>query len=350
LKQIEKWKAGWGKWKGSDACLLLERKKEQVNAFLKRGDNKKRVCLLLAAALLLSGVQAGKGLASSQKYIRRSDGSISGLMRKSTKERASFPLSVEAGNGKEKLKKEVTVVLEPDGKVHVQEKKDPKNELKQAIQQAVRDAETAGTKKVSLPSKLSDGTVMNWRRKGDYKFLLVLMIGPMLCVFLFLQDREKEKEQKKKKSDSVFCSLPAFNDQLILLLNCGMVFYDAFQMIADGYREQGRQDHFSSLVFSVQKRSREGKMSLARALTETAAEEKNEHFSRFAETVSESQIHGTDMLETLEKERDKLWKERKNAAQKKGKLAETRLAVPLAVLLLVLIVITAAPAVIQVQQ
>jgi hypothetical protein len=91
-------------------------------------------------------------------------------------------------------------------------------------------------------------------------------------------------------------------------------------------------------------------MSLARALTETAAEEKNEHFSRFAETVSESQIHGTDMLETLEKERDKLWKERKNAAQKKGKLAETRLAVPLAVLLLVLIVITAAPAVIQVQQ
>ncbi|MCH3954851.1 MAG: type II secretion system F family protein [Eubacterium sp.] len=351
MKQIKEWKnAVRGRWEESDAYVLLEKKKERLRDFLKRGENRKRVCLILSAALLLSGVQAGKGLASSEKYIRRSDGSISGLMRKSTKERAAFPLSVEAGKGKQRLKKEVTIVLEADGSVRVKEKQDPKKELKQAIQKAVRDAETAGTKKVSLPSELSDGTVMNWNKKGDCKFLVLLLMGPLLCALLYLQDREKEKEKRRKKMDSVFCALPAFNDQLILLLNCGMVFYDAFQMIADGYREQERQDYFSSLILSVQNRSRKGKLSLRRALTETAEEEKNEHFSRFAETVSDSQIHGTDMLETLEKERDRLWKERKNAAQKKGKLAESRLALPLAVLLLVLIVITAAPAVIQVQQ
>jgi hypothetical protein len=40
----------------------------------------------------------------------------------------------------------------------------------------------------------------------------------------------------KEKTESVERELPAFNDQLLLLLGSGLIFRDAFQRIADGYR------------------------------------------------------------------------------------------------------------------
>ena len=202
---------------------------------------------------------------------------------------------------------------------------------------------------MTLPAELADGTRMRWEKKGEYKFILVLLMGPLLISGLYVQDRNKQKRAEKEKEASVLCALPSFNDQLIMLLNCGMVFSDAFLMIAEGYRRQEQKSRFSQLILNVQERSEEYHQSLIRTLAETAREEKIEEFSRFAETVSDSQLRGTDMLASLEKERDVLWETRKNTAIKKGKLAETRLAFPLALLLLVLIVITAAPAVLQVR-
>ncbi len=334
-------------WEESDLSEIADQKAAEVQAFLKRGKNFQYVCLLLAAAILLAGMQVGKGMTSAEKYIVGGDGLVSGLLREKKSEQASFPLSVEAKKGRRSVKKDVTVVLEGDGSVRVEEKQDPKEELRRAIQQAVRDAETAGTRKVSLPSRMADGTVMTWKKKSSYEFLLLLAMGPLLCAFLYIQDKDKLKREEKERRESISRALPAFNDQLILLLNCGLVFHDAFQMIADGYRRQERNGYFYGLILRVQTRAENSKRSLMRVLSDIAEEEKNENFSRFAETVAANQIRGTDILEILEKERSRLWEERKGAAEKRGKLAETRLAVPLALLLLVLITVTAAPAALQ---
>lgn len=350
MKIRKKWHAEIQKLRQeSDFAALAAKKKEEFIQFLNRGKNARYVALLMAAAVLLAGIQAGKGMTSSQKYLIRKDGTVSALIRNDRKQRAEFPLSVEASRDGKSIQKDVTVILGEDGTAKIREHRDPKKELKQAVQNAVRNAETAGTEKVTLPAELADGTRMRWEKKGEYKFILVLLMGPLLVSGLYVQDRNKQKRAEKEKEASVLCALPSFNDQLIMLLNCGMVFSDAFLMIAEGYRRQEQKSRFSQLILNVQERSEEYHQSLIRTLAEIAREEKIEEFSRFAETVSDSQLRGTDMLDSLEKERDVLWETRKNTAIKKGKLAETRLAFPLALLLLVLIVITAAPAVLQVR-
>ena len=53
------------------------------------------------------------------------------------------------------------------------------------------------------------------------------------------------------------------------------------------------------------------------------------------------------MTEKLESESDILWTQRKKIAEEKGRIAETKLTFPLALLLLVLILITAAPAIME---
>lgn len=350
MKIVRRWRENireyWGRTDLADVTAV---QKKKIQEFLERGHNTRNVCLILAAVLLLAGIQTGKAVSDSGKYIVGKDGTVSGLIHEQSSEQASFPLSVEARKGRHRAKKEVTVVLDAEGKAEVKKQTDPEKELKQAIQKAVRDAETAGTRKVALPSVLRDGTAMRWERKRSWKALILLMLGPLLIICMYVQDQEKQKQAEKEKAESIFCALPGFNDQLIMLLNCGLVFSDAFWMIADGYRQKAEKNAFCALILRIQKRTEDSGHSLIHVLSETAAEEKNEDFRRFAETVCDSQKKGTDMLESLEKERDVLWESRKNAAAEKGKHAETRLAFPLALLLLVLIVITAAPAVIQVQ-
>ena len=65
--------------------------------------------------------------------------------------------------------------------------------------------------------------------------------------------------------------------------------------------------------------------------------------------LTENQYRGIDLRSKLKSEGEFLWEQRKKIAEEKGKLAETKMTLPLAVLLAVLILITAAPAVLQVK-
>ena len=63
--------------------------------------------------------------------------------------------------------------------------------------------------------------------------------------------------------------------------------------------------------------------------------------------ITDNQFKGVDLSDKLESERDLLWEQRKKLAEERGRAAETKMAFPLAILLLVLILITAAPAMLQ---
>ena len=60
-------------------------------------------------------------------------------------------------------------------------------------------------------------------------------------MFLLYKDSlQKKHSLEKRKAEVVRKSLPGFNNQLLLLLNSGLIFYDAFGRIAEGYER--RQD------------------------------------------------------------------------------------------------------------
>ena len=112
MKIRKKWHAEIQKLRQeSDFAALAAKKKEEFIQFLNRGKNARYVALLMAAAVLLAGIQAGKGMTSSQKYLIRKDGTVSALIRNDRKQRAEFPLSVEASRDGKSIQKDVTVIL-----------------------------------------------------------------------------------------------------------------------------------------------------------------------------------------------------------------------------------------------
>ena len=68
--------------------------------------------------------------------------------------------------------------------------------------------------------------------------------------------------------------------------------------------------------------------------------------SRFASIISENINKGSELVEKLESEGDMLWLNRKKRIEERAKLADTKLTLPLVILLITLITITIAPALI----
>jgi hypothetical protein len=66
--------------------------------------------------------------------------------------------------------------------------------------------------------------------------------------------------------------------------------------------------------------------------------------SRIAGILGDHIERGSDLTVKLREECELLWFERKKQSEEKGRLAETRLTMPLAVLLCVLVLVTVSPA------
>ena len=68
---------------------------------------------------------------------------------------------------------------------------------------------------------------------------------------------------------------------------------------------------------------------------------------RVSSIISDNINKGSELTEKLERETDSLWNARRLHAEQRGRLAETKMTIPLAVFLCVLIIITVAPAMMQ---
>jgi len=94
----------------------------------------------------------------------------------------------------------------------------------------------------------------------------------------------------------------------------------------------------------MQKRVNQSNTSLIKELKEFSQRCGVREMVRLTVVISENWNKGSMLAEKLEGEGQLLWISRKKRAEEQGKLAETKLTFPLMILLLVLIMVTVAPA------
>ena len=129
-----------------------------------------------------------------------------------------------------------------------------------------------------------------------------------------------------------------------------MIFPDAFRRIAEGYRvSEKSEDYFRQQISAICRTSAVENKSLVTVLSAYSERIGVREFTRVVNLIRENQYRGVDLTEGLESEAEILWNQRKKLAEERGKLAETRMTLPLALLLMVLILVTAAPAVLHVE-
>ncbi|MEG0829034.1 MAG: type II secretion system F family protein [Anaerovoracaceae bacterium] len=250
--------------------------------------------------------------------------------------------------------KEVEITVEPldDGKRknQLEEEEKPKTEKEQideGIKEVIREInKDTKSKKVVLPSKLSSGEILQWKQVRKNNTILILLVMAMILFLLHRSRLDELVREEKAARESIIKELPEFINNLILLLNAGTVLNGAFIKVMEEHEEISGQksNYFYDQLGVMYKRVKETNGSINEAFREFAKRSSVKELMRVSNVINDNIKKGSDMVGKLQQESLMLWFARKQQAEEKGRLAETKLTMPLVILLLVLIMVTIAPA------
>lgn len=201
---------------------------------------------------------------------------------------------------------------------------------------------------VKLPSSLPGGIRVEWRRGDSLPFGMLLTVLCILAALAYqsryrciLKQVEQEREEMKR-------DFPDFLNKLVLMLSAGMVTASALERLARDYQrrrevEKGVRPLYEALL-EMCETVRQTNAPMVGELKRMARQSGLREIMRFAAIVEDNLSKGSVLVEKLSAESEILWMNRKKNAQELGRLAETKLALPLVILLAVLLIITAGPA------
>jgi Flp pilus assembly protein TadB len=147
---------------------------------------------------------------------------------------------------------------------------------------------------------------------------------------------------------SMTLDFPEFIDKLLLMLNAGLVVSEAISRIAADYalrRDEKAPRPLYEELTAIRQRVENTNASLSVELNRMAARSGVRELMRFASVVSDNIDKGSALADKLKAEGELVWKMRKKDVEEMGRLAETKMILPMTLTLLTLILITMAPAV-----
>lgn len=161
--------------------------------------------------------------------------------------------------------------------------------------------------------------------------------------------KSKTKKENEKRRLEIIYSLPGFINRLLLLMNSGAVLNEAFCKIAIEYQnaDDERKNFFTEEICRIYEESQRNGESVIKGFYKFGRKSNVRELARVANILAENQNRGTDLWDKLAEQGELLWEERKRTAMKEIRMAESKMSFPLGILLIALIIITAAPAMLQ---
>lgn len=194
---------------------------------------------------------------------------------------------------------------------------------------------------VELPDQLENGDRIVWS-KIENTDIAFYMAGALIVIWLFYRSRFYAIEQEEKKArESVIRELPEFINKLVLLLNAGVVLNQAFLQITEDYTGNS---FFYTRMCGITQLVQETNAAFHEELYIFAKQSGVKEMMRITNIILDNISKGDDLADKLRRENELLWFARKQQAEEKARLAETKLTMPLMILLIVLILVTIAPA------
>lgn len=162
--------------------------------------------------------------------------------------------------------------------------------------------------------------------------------------------KSKIKKAIEKNNNDIIMTLPGFINQLLLLMHSGVILNDAFCKIAEGYGklDKERQNYFTNQVYHVYASSQSNGENVITAFCKFGRTSNVKELARVSAILTENRNRGSDLWEKLAEQSESLWEERKRAALGRIRISESKMSFPLGILLIALIMITAAPAMLQI--
>ncbi|MBR5739690.1 MAG: hypothetical protein IKX81_00165 [Firmicutes bacterium] len=162
--------------------------------------------------------------------------------------------------------------------------------------------------------------------------------------------KKKEREKLLKEKQDIVMELPGFLNQVLLLMDSGLILRDAFLNVSGEYRgiPEGNRGFFREKILEMGVVSESTGQDVIALFYEFSCRTDVKELKKAGNFLYENRNRGTEIWERLSELSEGLWQERKRLCLEKMRLAETRMSFPLGIMLISLILMTSAPAVMQI--
>lgn len=307
-------------------------------------------CLLLLSATLLHSALTKPAVSFDR------NGNVTSLNRNSLSQIDEYSLELKMDSGKEITTKDVNIQTKivdkrRKKKSDIKVRENEEKVMREAeVDRVLSELENSKSKRIVLPSRLEDGTRLKWGIKNKIKSdIYGIPILYMVLIFLVVGDFVGKKKQSSEiLRNDIIRGLPRFTNQMLLMMNAGVILSDALERICNSYEiiPKDERSFFENALLNISETNRDSRISAAMLMRELSGKYNVKELMRISTILSENERRGSDIVPKLTEESRFLWEERKITAKERGKLIDTKMAWPLGLLLIMLIVITMAPALI----
>ena len=220
-----------------------------------------------------------------------------------------------------------------------------------AINDATRTANesTKTNENLELPKQIENMN-LTWKRKMDFRGLHLIILGLITVIALQLGKKQDEKKARgliiKEKEDDY----PMIVSELSILISAGMSFRKALERIVSRYmvkRNAGQKRAGYEDIACTYRRICDGAGEI-RALEEMGSKSDSKEYRKLAMMLVQSLKKGSsDLINALEKEENYAFEMRKQMAIRAGEEASTKLLIPMAGMLFIVIIVLVVPAMMQ---
>ena len=319
-----------------------------------KGDKKvgSRLFLLTLSMALFILALVVKGPESGARFITDKSGNIIAIQRESLAKSEEYNLNLEIIDGENSSERSVRInkqAKDNSTSAKPTEEDDQQAEREAEITGIITNIELSDDKRINLPACLSDGSRLKWSIKEkavNRSWIYVPLVYLCLVILVIKSSVDSVSDTGKEMRQAIIMGMPRFSNQLLLMMNAGMILSDAIERISSSYRMLG-DDHmglFEREMAALADRNMDHRISTASLINELATSYNVKELMRISTILMENERRGSDVIDNLERESRYLWDDRKIIARERGKMIDTKMSYPLAILLLLLIVITMAPA------
>ncbi|MBK5253641.1 MAG: type II secretion system F family protein [Peptostreptococcaceae bacterium] len=302
--------------------------------------------LIVLGFTFLAAVNSIKSESNNGGYITNNNGYVIGIYLRDYDLSKEYNLTVESSNGETK---EARIYLNNKSETEKEELEVESSAFSSEIDKIIREIKTNKLNKTMLPQELPDGSKINWQlnEETDYGGLFYIILPLLLVAILIKNEKQREAKINKEINTSILIELPRFTNQILLLLNSSLILSDCIVKIIEGYMDNKEEERtiFQKDLIKIDAKAKIVNKSVVYLLNEYASEKRIRELSRLVTVMIENIEKGSDIREKMERESNYLWDNRKAIARENGQFIETKMTVPLGLLLIMLVVVTMAPAI-----
>ena len=336
----------WGSRKVVTADEAAAKARKSIIAVLAAG------ALLIATDMVLSSQGQSAGIVES-------GGSIYIVRPAEDQNPGHLVLRAEVSDGDKVIEKKIDLTMDPYEKESSEEKQDDGDgeaagkRNREAVEMELRGIASElnsdkAVKKVKLPDSLASGEKISWEveDKSGSNGIAIMAVTVLTAFCIYKQRLSVLEQQRRLQRESVMRQLPEFVNRLVLLLNAGLVLTSAFEKsVEESFVEDSKgDDYFYGKLREIYVLCTTTNASMHVEFRKMAKESGIRELMRVSNIISDNIRKGVELTGKLQAESELLWISRKKSCEEKGRLAETKLTLPLMIFLMVLIIITAAPA------